>query len=623
MAAIPTILKGDQPEPIAISLAEGFDYGEATLHVKFKGIEKTFTGLSGGSTLQLALTSEDTARMCLGAAAVGMWLVYPGGRIRTIPSDDVRIKVTDSPAEVYNAPIALRPATLPPDATESDTLGDLKAKYNALKATLAAGCAALCVLVSSAAGISGGPLNDIPGNATVVTNVTFDGLAKLEDLQDAGVSAEAVTNIVKAVAPKPEDYTTTNAVKDIVTDLEPIEFSEWTVTGWPSDATYKGTPYFKGWWEIDFLREDDDIPWLSTADTDDPNATHLIFSYGISASRTVLKYKNRLGLAMADDIPDVSGYVPATRLVAGKPLTSDVTLGPTDVGAASKDELGEIWNYMMAENFRVTVTNYDSTAHDPEASYEYRMSTNEPWRTVWTETNGLARTHTSATNDALKAAKDEIAKPENRAWGSYDSTTGTPAPEGIVQVSAEGGLLIGGGMGYTAVAATGGEYWVLTSTDPTLCRTGTNGVFEIVDSSGNAAVTVRKGDKRLVPAPSDGISTTADAITIVYRIESAEHPTLECSASLTGGGWLEAGSDGAAFGSVTWTGGSGEWVATIPSGGNSSGFFRASYWTGGGTVVSYGAAAIEMPKIKIGNVEYTVGTATISGHTVLTLEARP
>lgn len=314
---------------------------------------------------------------------------------------------------------------------------------------------------------------------------------------------------------------------------------------------------------------------------------------------------------------------PLSTMIGRVALTNDMPRTASDVGAASKDELVEIWNYMMAENFRVTVTNYDSTAHAPESSYEYRMGTNEPWRTVWTETNGLVRTHTAATNDALKAAKAEIAKPENRAWGRYDSTTGAPSPEGIVQVSAEGGLLIGGGMGYTAVAASGGEYWVLTSTDPTLCRTGTNGVFEIVDSSGNAAVSVRKGDKRLVPAPADGISKTADAITIVYRIESAEHPTLECAATLNGGGFMEAGADGAAFGAPTWSGGSGEWVATLQTCGNPTGFFRASYWTGGGTVVSYGAAAIEIQRIKIGNVEYTVGTATISGHTVLTLEARP
>ena len=43
------------------------------------------------------------------------------------------------------------------------------------------------------------------------------------------------------------------------------------------------------------------------------------------------------GLAMLDDLPDMSNYVPTTRLVAGKPLTSNVTLGPADVGALPAD----------------------------------------------------------------------------------------------------------------------------------------------------------------------------------------------------------------------------------------------------------------------------------------------
>lgn len=475
---------------------------------------------------------------------------------------------------------------------------------------------------------------------TLPLPVTKLDLAAVEVLNAPWITADKVTNIVTAIAPKPEDYTTTNAVKDIVTDYVVLGFSDWEISGedydshksydiefftlenhpytaWPNFWKMKVSGYEGGFYYSDSINPDAiDLSgvWKSDYGLDD--------DLRLTVRRKVVK-SNRLGLATRDDIPDMSGYVPSTRRVAGKPLTDNVTLGPADVGAASKDELVEIWNYMMAENFRVTVTNYDSTAHAPESSYEYRMGTNEPWRTVWTETNGLARTHTAATNDALKAAKAEIAKPENRAWGRYDSTTGAPAPEGIVQVSAEGGLLIGGGMGYTAVATSGGEYWVLTSTDPTLCRTGTNGVFEIIDSSGNAAVTVRKGDKRLVPAPSGGIRTSGDAITIVYRIESAVHPTLECAATLNGGGFMEAGADGAAFGAPTWSGGSGEWVATLPTFGNPTGFFRASYWTGGGTVVSYGAAAIEIPRIKIGNVEYTVGTATISGHTVLTLEARP
>ncbi len=282
-------------------------------------------------------------------------------------------------------------------------------------------------------------------------------------------------------------------------------------------------------------------------------------------------------------------------------------------------QTGELWNYLMAENFRATITNYDSVAHAPEASFEYRMSTNDPFRVVWTETNGLARTFTAATNAAIAAAKAEIAKPDNRAWGRYDSQTGEAAPDGVVTVSAAGGMMIGSGMQYTSIAASGGQYWVLTSTDPVLCATGTNGVFEIRDSGGNNVMTVRKGDKRLVPAPASAVSTTSSSIVITYAIESDEHPVIECTDDLKDGAWTEAGDTGAAFGAAVWTGDSGAWTATIPRGDGTCGFFRASYWAGGGTVVEYGAA-IHLTTIDIGGHQYTVGTATINGKTVLTLE---
>ena len=288
MAAIPTILKGDTPAAIPISLAEGFDYAEATLHVRYMGVEKVFTGLVGGGSLSLQFTEEETSRFPVGAAQVVMWLVHPGGRIRTIPTDNVRIKVTDSASEVYNAQITLRPSTLPPDATESDTLGDLKAKYNALKATLAAGCAALCVLVSSAAGISGGNLNDIPGNAMVVTNVTFEGLA------------------------------------------------------------------------------------------------------------------------MLDDLPDMSNYVPTTRLVAGKPLTSNVTLGPADVGALPADGTAREAEYAYYAN-SADFAYYSDRASNANFAEEAEEANSVNWSNVSGRPQNIV-TFDTTDEDKLDTAEKIVAR---------------------------------------------------------------------------------------------------------------------------------------------------------------------------------------------------------------------
>ena len=332
MAAIPTILKGDTPAAIPIALAEGFDYAEATLHVRYMGVEKVFTGLVAGGSLSLQFTEEETSRFPVGAAQVVMWLVHPGGRIRTIPTDNVRIKVTDSASEVYNAQIALHPSTLPPDATESDTLGDLKAKYNALKATIAAGCAALCVLVSSAAGISGGNLNDMPGNAMVVTNVTFEGLATIDDLKGAGVSPETVTNIVKAVASHPEDYTTTNAVKDIVTNDVVCGFSDWEISGEDYDSNKSYNIEFHtlenhpetAWpnvWKMEVSGYNDGFYYSGSSNPDAIDLSGVWTSdYGfdddlrLSVVRKVVK-SNALGLARLKDICDLPTPKGVTNIV--------------------------------------------------------------------------------------------------------------------------------------------------------------------------------------------------------------------------------------------------------------------------------------------------------------------
>ena len=295
------------------------------------------------------------------------------------------------------------------------------------------------------------------------------------------------------------------------------------------------------------------------------------------------------------------------------------------VGEVEAD-VNSVWGYMKGETFRVVVTNYDSAVNPPRTRYDYRMGTSNEWRTVWTETNGLAWAVSEATNLAAGAAQTMLDRPENRAWGGWDSHTGEAAPDGVVQVSGGGGLLIGSESGWTQINATGGSYWVLTSTDPTLRANGTNGVFQITDPDGKSVMTIRKGDKRLVYADAAGLTKSGDTITVKYEVISQEAPTAEVALALDGT-WYEQGASGAPY-AVSWSGSSGAWVmtATAPSGGTlpTTGFFRAMYETGGDTEVVYDAA-IGLTKVSIGGRQYTVGKATVtdaSGNTktVLTLE---
>ncbi len=291
------------------------------------------------------------------------------------------------------------------------------------------------------------------------------------------------------------------------------------------------------------------------------------------------------------------------------------------VGAATTDDVNGVWAYLRGDNFRVVVTNYNSAFRPPRTRFEYRMSADDAWQTVWAEANGLSAAVAEATANATNAAEAVVSRPENRAWGNWDSHTGEAAPEGLVQVSGEAGLMIGGGMGWTSVGASGGSYWVLTSTDPTLCATGTNGVFTISDPDGNRVMTIRKGDKRYVPAPVGAVKMGADgnSFTVTYSV-GGDCPVGYCAADLNGT-WYAAGESGAPF-ALSWTGQSGAWVltASAPGGGTfpKTGFFRAEYEVGGDTVVEYGAA-VGLTKVSIGGKEYTVTVETVNGKNLMVL----
>lgn len=171
--AIPIIQRGDTSREITLSLAEGYEYGGCTLEVEFNGVERSFTGLEAGATIELSYTADETADMPLGTGRVLLSIRNAAGRARQLPW--AKIKVTDAPSEVYAAAITIDPASLDvEDATAGDSLGAVKSKLNAVLAFLrgAAGCALLAALPCFGAEVA--PLyttpNDMPGDAPLMTN---------------------------------------------------------------------------------------------------------------------------------------------------------------------------------------------------------------------------------------------------------------------------------------------------------------------------------------------------------------------------------------------------------------------------------------------------------------------
>ena len=139
--AIPTILKGDTPQTITLSMADGWDYTGCTLRVTFGAVSRSFTNLKAGDSVSLSFTSTETAAMSLGTSHVTLELVNDEtGAVAILPWS--KIKVTDAPGLVYPGSIDIDPAGLRiDDLTAHDSTGAIKSAVNAILAFLRNGAA--------------------------------------------------------------------------------------------------------------------------------------------------------------------------------------------------------------------------------------------------------------------------------------------------------------------------------------------------------------------------------------------------------------------------------------------------------------------------------------------------
>lgn len=286
---------------------------------------------------------------------------------------------------------------------------------------------------------------------------------------------------------------------------------------------------------------------------------------------------------------------------------------------------GDAWSaYWDGDEVRVTVTNYDSRVHMPQLYMEQRNDelsddTNE-FRVVWhemTRWNWFLDIFGIYTNTVGRALNNKA----DRAWGFYDSHTGEYAPDGYTSVSSCG-ILISKGMTYQRTVTTDAEVWILTATEPyEVTGIASNGFFKITDGSGATQFEIVKGDKVTVKAQANSVTVLAgnpQPLQVVYNVTAADPPKGEMCLALESANWKKE-SDADCPATVVWTGESGAYVATItPKVGTSRLFFKATYEKGGETYIN-NVAPVAMRYIMIGGTRYRIGTATIDGHTVLTL----
>jgi len=346
----------------------------------------------------------------------------------------------------------------------------------------------------------------------------------------------------------------------------------------------------------------------------------------------------RQKIATANDITNTvtKAYVESLGISSGvtsvNTKTGTVTLAASDVGAYSSNsgnqlaaQVATIGSYLNAEDAKFVVTNYNSETRLPEASVELKLP-DQSWTTIWREMtrwNYLFDTYLP-TNYASKA---ELAEKADRAWGYYDSHTGSYAPDGFTWISSPK-IAIAADLAYQRTITADGAVWVLES-NGLVTETGgvtSNGFFRITDDDGNTQFEIVKGSTRTIGADASscrvvpGFAPTK--LQIGYSVVSEAHPTIYVCASLTNMIW-KAETDADCLANVTWSGSSGAYVAQVQAKTvQPSLFVKAEYETGSESLIR-NVVPVELTHVYLGGFKYAVSTNTISGHIVLTLTPAP
>ena len=124
---------------------------------------------------------------------------------------------------------------------------------------------------------------------------------------------------------------------------------------------------------------------------------------------------------------DLSGYVPSTRRVAGKPLSEDVTLTKADVGLGNVDNTADAAK-SVASAGKLTTKRTISISGDGEGSVQFDGSANaEIALTVSESAHAAAADHATAANSATNATHANSADSATTATSANTAKTATSA----------------------------------------------------------------------------------------------------------------------------------------------------------------------------------------------------
>ena len=183
--AIPVILRGDTASKISIVIEGELDSANDKIILALDEIRREIDNPLSGKKIDITLSAIETTGLTLGTHKIYVFVKNATGEIRSLPW--VKVKVTDSPSEVYDVLVRINAANLDVEnATAEDTLGGVKEKMNKILSFLrGTACVAISLLFLCGAKVEDKTLNDIPGSDKVVTNVDLSGLATSDDIEAA------------------------------------------------------------------------------------------------------------------------------------------------------------------------------------------------------------------------------------------------------------------------------------------------------------------------------------------------------------------------------------------------------------------------------------------------------
>ena len=249
-------------------------------------------------------------------------------------------------------------------------------------------------------------------------------------------------------------------------------------------------------------------------------------------------------------------------LLALSALAADIDKGALLTESAAAETYAtpsDVYRLVAGTNVVLVVTNYNSATHAPAMKLQHLDSNTGEYVTYWDET----RRHGMTLTNAMDYTDAQIETRAPRAWSRTTSGLGAEAPEGVTWVSTPE-TVIAGGYEYEKVVTSAGAVWILASNGMTTGAT-TNSFFKVAANDGTELFSIEKTDSYLVGVNPDGITRSGNTVTVPLNVVASNHPYIRAATNIVNAAWVKEDENGFScpWATVTWSGSTGAYVATI------------------------------------------------------------